>query len=187
MATSGFWYLFFTKFDKFLNYSLICELTGNNLFNKTIKIVFQASTFFLLTMAFCQIFTKVFSQWHLYYGMSFVALTAVNALLASDIPNMMKLAKIELRKLITKTEDWMTSAGKNTTEETCHQNIRLNCWIYYAQNQKIVILQPSYQFCFLEKGKTQYIFRIHFSLQSKFVFKICVQENIFFRFAYQIC
>jgi hypothetical protein len=37
--------------------------------------------------------------------MSFVALTAVNALLASDIPNMMKLAKIELRKLITKTED----------------------------------------------------------------------------------
>lgn len=56
-------------------------------------------------MVFCQIFTKVFSQWHLYYGMSFVALTAVNALLASDIPNMMKLAKIELRKLITKTED----------------------------------------------------------------------------------
>lgn len=64
-----------------------------------------ASTFFLLTMSFCQIFTKVFSQWHLYYGMSFVALTAVNALLASDVPNMMKLAKIELRKLVTKTED----------------------------------------------------------------------------------
>lgn len=176
MATSGFWYLFFTTTWSISQ--LFINLWINNLFNKTIKIVFQASTFFLLTMAFCQIFTKVFSQWHLYYGMSFVALTAVNALLASDIPNMMKLAKIELRKLITKTEDWMISAGENTTEETCHQNIRLNCWIWLCSKSKDSYPSTILSILFSGKRKDS----IYFSHSFFIAVKICVQENIFFRF-----
>ncbi|XP_052059202.1 uncharacterized protein LOC127699854 [Mytilus californianus] len=64
-----------------------------------------ANLLFLMTMAFCQIFTKVFSEWHLFYGMSFVALTAINAFLGCDVPNMLKSAKFQIRNIFSTKGD----------------------------------------------------------------------------------
>ena len=56
-------------------------------------------------MAFCQMFTKVFSEWHLYYGMSFVTVTAINAFMGCDLINMVKLARLELKGFFSNKDD----------------------------------------------------------------------------------
>lgn len=67
--------------------------------------LFQGNILFLMTMAFCQMFTKVFSEWHLYYGMSFVTVTAINAFMGCDLINMVKLARLELKGFFSNKDD----------------------------------------------------------------------------------
>lgn len=76
----------------------------------------QANGVFFLTMLLCQIFSSVFSQWHM-YGIGVVLLVALNDLVGSDAP-------VILRNFLQRF--------KSTKEEQTHI-LRLCCKPLYLQ------------------------------------------------------
>lgn len=116
-----------------------------------------ANLLFLMTMAFCQIFTKVFSEWHLFYGMSFVALTAINAFLGCDVPNMLKSAKFQFRNIFSTKGDWFYSPAW----------FRWFNWIILSYFYNITLMME----CFYVIRNTSTLFDFWFFL-TKFTFFI---------------